>query len=44
MGDDVVVELEKADEGISPGQACVFYAADEKAARTLGGGWITRTE
>ncbi|MEP3890998.1 MAG: tRNA 2-thiouridine(34) synthase MnmA [Hellea sp.] len=43
-GDDVIVELSEADEGISPGQACVFYAADEKAARTLGGGWITRTE
>ena len=43
-GDEVIVELSEADEGISPGQACVFYAADEKAARTLGGGWITRTE
>lgn len=43
-GDDVIVELTDADEGISPGQACVFYAPDEKAARTLGGGWITRTE
>ena len=42
-GDDVIVELTEPDEGISPGQACVFYAADEKAARTLGGGWIVRT-
>lgn len=43
-GDDVIVELTDADAGISPGQACVFYAPDEKAARTLGGGWIVRTE
>jgi len=43
-GGDVIIELAKPDEGISPGQACVFYAADEKAARTLGGGWIVRTE
>ena len=28
-------------EGVSPGQACVFYGADEgPAARVLGGGWI----
>jgi len=43
-GGDVIIELAEPDEGISPGQACVFYAADEKAARTLGGGWIVRTE
>ncbi|MDB2439931.1 tRNA 2-thiouridine(34) synthase MnmA [Hellea sp.] len=43
-GEDVIIELAEPDEGISPGQACVFYAADEKAARTLGGGWIVRTE
>jgi len=43
-GDDVIIELETPDQGISPGQACVFYASDEKAARTLGGGWIVRTE
>ncbi|MEO1706060.1 MAG: aminomethyltransferase beta-barrel domain-containing protein, partial [Pseudomonadota bacterium] len=29
-----------AEEGISPGQACVFYAPD--SSRVLGGGWITR--
>ncbi|MEP1229845.1 MAG: tRNA 2-thiouridine(34) synthase MnmA [Litorimonas sp.] len=44
IGEDIVVELDEADTGISPGQACVFYAADIEAARTLGGGWITRTE
>jgi len=44
VGDDIIIELEDADTGISPGQACVFYAPDIEAARTLGGGWITRTE
>ena len=35
------VELIVAEEGVSPGQACVFYSgADE--ARVLGGGWIWR--
>ncbi|MEO0676492.1 MAG: tRNA 2-thiouridine(34) synthase MnmA [Pseudomonadota bacterium] len=34
------VELVVAEEGISPGQACVFYAHD--SSRVLGGGWITR--
>ncbi|MEM6277102.1 MAG: tRNA 2-thiouridine(34) synthase MnmA [Pseudomonadota bacterium] len=34
------VELIVAEEGISPGQACVFYAPD--GSRVLGGGWITR--
>jgi len=34
------VELLTAEEGISPGQACVFYAPD--SSRVLGGGWIWR--
>jgi tRNA-specific 2-thiouridylase len=34
-----VVELFDEEEGISPGQACVFY--DEFTSRVLGGGWIT---
>jgi tRNA-specific 2-thiouridylase len=29
-----------AEEGVSPGQACVFYAPDD--SRILGGGWIHR--
>lgn len=33
------VELLHAEEGVSPGQACVFYA--ENGTRVLGGGWIT---
>jgi tRNA-specific 2-thiouridylase len=34
------VELLAPEEGVSPGQACVFYAED--ASRVLGGGWIWR--
>ncbi|MEQ8367814.1 MAG: tRNA 2-thiouridine(34) synthase MnmA [Roseicyclus sp.] len=32
------VELFTAEEGVSPGQACVFYAPD--SSRIFGGGWI----
>ena len=32
------VELIAAEEGVSPGQACVFYAPE--GSRILGGGWI----
>ncbi len=34
------VELLNAEEGVSPGQACVFY--ETNASRVLGGGWIWR--
>ena len=34
------VELYSPEEGISPGQACVFY--DGGSSRILGGGWIWR--
>ncbi|MCL4187415.1 MAG: tRNA 2-thiouridine(34) synthase MnmA [Rhodobacteraceae bacterium] len=34
------VELLAAEEGVSPGQACVFYASE--GTRVLGGGWIVR--
>jgi tRNA-specific 2-thiouridylase len=34
------VELLAPEEGVSPGQACVFYAAE--GSRVLGGGWIRR--
>ena len=34
------VELLAAEQGVSPGQACVFYEAG--STRVLGGGWITR--
>ncbi len=34
------VELLGPEEGVAPGQACVFYAAE--GSRVLGGGWIQR--
>ena len=34
------VELVTPEEGVSPGQACVFY--EQRGTRVLGGGWITR--
>jgi tRNA-specific 2-thiouridylase len=33
------VLLAHAEEGVSPGQACVFYGAEDE--RVLGGGWIS---
>ncbi len=35
------VELVDGEEGVSPGQACVFYDALDGQARVLGGGFIT---
>ncbi len=34
------IELLTAEEGVSPGQACVFY--ESEGSRILGGGWIWR--
>ncbi|WP_447411897.1 aminomethyltransferase beta-barrel domain-containing protein, partial [Clostridium perfringens] len=34
------VELASGEEGVSPGQACVFYDAPSGQARVLGGGFI----
>jgi tRNA-specific 2-thiouridylase len=36
----VLVQLADGEEGVSPGQACVFYAASGGGERLLGGGWI----
>jgi tRNA-uridine 2-sulfurtransferase len=36
----VEVELIEGEEGVAPGQACVFYDAREGQARVLGGGFI----
>jgi len=41
VDDQIVIDLVEPMEGVSPGQACVFYDAD-KSARTLGGGWIVK--
>ncbi|AML52769.1 tRNA 2-thiouridine(34) synthase MnmA [Falsihalocynthiibacter arcticus] len=37
---EATVELLSAEEGVSPGQACVFY--DNDSSRIFGGGWIWR--
>ena len=41
-GDAVGVVLAKGEEGVAPGQACVFYSPDDED-RVLGGGWIAST-
>ncbi len=37
---EAMVELLDPEDGVSPGQACVFYAAE--GSRVFGGGWIWR--
>ena len=39
-GDSAIVNLQMSEDGISPGQACVFYKKDEVGCKVLGGGWI----
>ena len=34
------LSLEDFEDGISPGQACVFYNKDKFGYKVLGGGWI----
>ena len=34
------VNLKDLEDGISPGQACVFYKKNENGYKVLGGGWI----
>jgi tRNA-specific 2-thiouridylase len=41
---DGAVELVAAETGVSPGQACVFYASTAPDARVLGGGFIRAGE
>jgi tRNA-uridine 2-sulfurtransferase len=38
--DGIEVDLVDCEEGVSPGQACVFYDAAQSQARVLGGGFI----
>jgi len=40
VADGFEVELVEGEEGVAPGQACVFYNAAEGQARLLGGGFI----
>ena len=37
------VNLKDLEDGISPGQACVFYLKDDFGDKVLGGGWIDKT-
>ena len=37
------VNLNEAEMGISPGQACVFYCKNKFGDKVLGGGWIIKT-
>ena len=39
---NAVINLEENETGISPGQACVFYAKNSFGDKVLGGGWISR--
>lgn len=39
-GGEAEVRLDQAEEGVAPGQACVFYRGD----RVLGGGWISSAD
>jgi tRNA-specific 2-thiouridylase len=38
----IEVELVAGEDGVAPGQACVFYDAEDGQARVLGGGFIQR--
>ena len=38
---DAKVNLDFPEDGISPGQACVFYNKDNLGYKVLGGGWIS---
>jgi tRNA-uridine 2-sulfurtransferase len=38
------VDLAEPEEGVAPGQACVFYSPEEAHDRVLGGGWIASTQ
>ncbi|WP_233354597.1 tRNA 2-thiouridine(34) synthase MnmA [Woodsholea maritima] len=39
----VFIVLDQGEQGVAPGQACVFYEAPD-ADRVLGGGWIKATQ
>jgi len=41
--DKAEIILEENEEGISPGQACVFYSKNNVGDKVLGGGWISKT-
>ena len=37
------VDILDGENGVSPGQACVFYLSDDTGDKVLGGGWIDKT-
>ena len=39
-GAEAEVEIERGEQGVAPGQACVIYASGDARARVLGGGTI----
>ena len=39
---EIKLKLFEEEQGISPGQACVFYSKDENGHKVLGGGWIAK--
>ncbi len=41
---DTMVEFALPEDSVSPGQACVFYSAEEPRARVLGGGFIVSAD
>ena len=43
-GGNYEVELADGEDGVSPGQACVFYDGSQGQARVLGGGFIRSAE
>ncbi|MBH0236297.1 tRNA 2-thiouridine(34) synthase MnmA [Methylobrevis albus] len=42
-GGSVYVDLADGEQGVAPGQACVFYESLDDGARVLGGGFISST-
>jgi tRNA-specific 2-thiouridylase len=40
----LAVDLDDPEEGVAPGQACVFYSPEPGHDRILGGGWIAASE
>ncbi len=36
----ILVNIRDGEDGVSPGQACVFYTKDNGISQVLGGGWI----
>tara|TARA_B110001452_G_scaffold47595_1_gene36398 strand:- start:1052 stop:2167 length:1116 start_codon:yes stop_codon:yes gene_type:complete len=42
QGISAVVDLFEEEQGIAPGQACVFYSKNKQGFKVLGGGWIKK--